>query len=83
MMRSIMAFVTVHLTSFSSILYSARKVKSYGAKELSMERFTISAKPAAVNIVYQSADVRISLVTPCLLRVEKGTFTDLPTQCVL
>ena len=47
-----------------------------------MERFTISAKPAAVNIVYQSADVRISLVTPCLMRVEKGAFTDLPTQTV-
>ena len=47
-----------------------------------MERFTISAKAAAVNIVYQSADVRISLVTPCLMRVEKGAFTDLPTQTV-
>ena len=47
-----------------------------------MERLTISARPTAVNIVYQSAQVRISLLTPRLLRLEKGTFTDLPTQTV-
>lgn len=47
-----------------------------------MERFAFSAKPVSSNIVYRSDDLRISLLTPCLLRVEKGCFTDLPTQTV-
>ena len=33
-------------------------------------------------IVYQQKDLRISLLTPRLLRTEKGAFCDLPTQTV-
>ena len=33
-------------------------------------------------IIYQSNDLRISLITPRLLRTEKGAFTDLATQTV-
>ena len=35
-----------------------------------------------MNIVYQKGDLRVSLLTPCLLRVEKGCFADLRTQTV-
>ena len=35
------------------------------------------------NILYEQNGVRVSLLTPCLLRVETGSFTDLPTQTVL
>ena len=34
-------------------------------------------------VIFQKNDLRLSLLTPCLLRVEKGKFTDLPTQTVL
>ena len=47
-----------------------------------MDRFTFQAKPVSPNLVYQKDDLRISLLTPCLLRVEKGSLTDLPTQTV-
>ena len=33
-------------------------------------------------IVFEQGDLRISLLTPYLLRTEKGSFTDLPTQTV-
>ena len=33
-------------------------------------------------IIYEKNDLRISLITPRLLRTEKGAFTDLPTQTV-
>lgn len=33
-------------------------------------------------IVFEQDDLRISLITPRLLRTEKGSFTDLPTQTV-
>ena len=33
-------------------------------------------------MMYQKDDLRITVLTPCLLRVEKGSFTDLPTQTV-
>ena len=33
-------------------------------------------------IIYQEKDLRISLITPRLLRTEKGAFCDLPTQIV-
>ena len=39
-------------------------------------------KTGAGNVVYQKGDLRISLLTSRLLRVEKGSFTDLPTQTV-
>ena len=47
-----------------------------------MNRFAISANAASSNIVYEAGNLRISLITPRLLRVEKGPFTDLPTQTV-
>ena len=34
------------------------------------------------NIVYQDAKTRISLITPRLIRIERFSFTDLPTQTV-
>ena len=33
-------------------------------------------------VIFQEKDLRISLITPRLLRTEKGAFTDLPTQTV-
>ena len=47
-----------------------------------MHRFSVSARPEARNIVLQRDTLRISLLTPELLRVETGNFTDLPTQTV-
>ena len=47
-----------------------------------MERFEFSANPAVRNIVLQRDNIRISLLTPCMIRVETGHFTDLPTQTV-
>ena len=35
-----------------------------------------------MHIVYQKGGLRVSLLTPCLLRVEKGVFTDSRTQTV-
>ena len=34
-------------------------------------------------VIFKKNDLRLSLLTPCLLRVEKGDFTDLPTQTVV
>ena len=34
-------------------------------------------------VIYEQNDMRISLITPRLLRIEKGAFTDYPTQTVL
>ena len=47
-----------------------------------MDRFSIEAKPEGVNVVFQRDDLRITMLTPCLMRLEKGEFTDLPTQTV-
>jgi hypothetical protein len=34
-------------------------------------------------VIFEKNDLRISLLTPRLLRTEKGAFTDLPTQTVM
>ena len=34
-------------------------------------------------VIFKNQDLRISLLLPCVLRIEKGAFTDLPTQTVL
>ena len=34
-------------------------------------------------IIFERGNVRISLLLPCLVRIEKGNWTDLPTQTVL
>ena len=47
-----------------------------------MKRFSFPCTPASENIVFQNNDLRISLLTPALLRVEREYFTDLPTQTV-
>ena len=47
-----------------------------------MSRFSISAAPAAKHSVFKTKQMRITLLTPCLLRLETGSFTDLPTQTV-
>ena len=33
-------------------------------------------------VIFEKEDLRISLILPCLLRIEKGCWTDLPTQTV-
>ena len=48
-----------------------------------MERFNIHTQPINKNIVLVHDQIRISLLTSRLLRIEKGHFTDLPTQTVL
>lgn len=47
-----------------------------------MARFSVPASPAAKYNVFKTKHMRITLLTPCLLRLESGNFTDLPTQTV-
>ena len=47
-----------------------------------MSRFSFPSAPAAKHNVYKTKHMRITLLTPCLLRLESGSFTDLPTQAV-
>lgn len=47
-----------------------------------MGRFSFNGDATLKNIVYQDAEVRVALLTSRLIRVEKGIFTDLPTQTV-
>ena len=47
-----------------------------------MSRFSFDAQPKALKTIRVGKDIRITVLTPCLLRVEKGCFTDLPTQTV-
>lgn len=47
-----------------------------------MKRFAFSAKPVCPNLVYHRESLRLTLLTPRLLRVEQGSVTDLATQTV-
>ena len=47
-----------------------------------MNRFSFPATPVAKHNVYKTSRMRLTLLTPCLLRLETGTFTDMPTQTV-
>ena len=47
-----------------------------------MKRFDIPARPLARNIAYEENGCRISILTPCMIRIEKGETTDFPTQTV-
>ena len=47
-----------------------------------MERFAFFSKPVCPNVVSQEGGLRISLLTPCLLRLETGMVTDLATQTI-
>ena len=47
-----------------------------------MARFSFPCRPKAMHNVFKTKHMRITLLTPCLLRLESGAFTDLPTQTV-
>ena len=47
-----------------------------------MDRFSFPAAPAAKHNVYKTKYMRITLLTPRLLRLETGNFTDMATQSV-
>ena len=47
-----------------------------------MGRFSFDCKPKSVNGIFKTKSMRITLLTPCLIRLETGHFTDLPTQTV-
>ena len=47
-----------------------------------MSRFSFPAASAAKHNVFKTKYMRITALTPCLLRLETGNFTDLPTQTV-
>lgn len=44
-----------------------------------MERFSFVSDPVSENVVYKDDCLRILLLTSCLLRLERGRFTDLST----
>lgn len=47
-----------------------------------MKRFVFEANPEGKNIVIKTENIRVSLLTSRLIRVEKGNFTDMPTQTI-
>ena len=47
-----------------------------------MERFSFPSAPAAKHNIFKTKHMRLTVLTPCLLRLETGNFTDLPTQTV-
>ncbi len=47
-----------------------------------MGRFSFPANPVAKHNIFKTKHMRITVLTPCLLRLETGDFTDLPTQTV-
>ena len=47
-----------------------------------MDRFSFNWTPARKEAILEIGEVRLSVLTPCLLRVETGHFTDMPTQRV-
>lgn len=47
-----------------------------------MERLSFKARPTSSNVIYETDSFRVMVLTPCLLRVEAGAKTDLPTQTV-
>ncbi len=62
-----------------------RKITSpYGKRKGKdmMDRFQIETTQARASAVVTYENTRITILTPCLIRVETGTFTDLPTQKV-
>ncbi len=53
-----------------------------GLEDKDMSRFSFDVNTTLKNIVYEDSGVRVALLTSRLLRVESGTFTDMPTQTV-
>ena len=47
-----------------------------------MNRFSFESRPKANKTIRIGADIRVTVLTPCMVRIEKGKFTDLPTQTV-
>lgn len=47
-----------------------------------MSRFSFDAAPRAESGVFKTKSIRITVLTPCMVRLETGSFTDLPTQTV-
>ncbi len=47
-----------------------------------MSRFSFPNSPIARHGVFKTSSLRITVLTPCLLRLETGAFTDQPTQTV-
>lgn len=47
-----------------------------------MSRFSFASRPQAKQGVFRTKHMRITVLTPCLLRLETGNFTDLATQTV-
>ena len=47
-----------------------------------MSRFQIESTPARPSAVITYEHTRITVLTPCLIRIETGSYTDLPTQTV-
>ena len=47
-----------------------------------MNRFSFEAHGKAAKSIRVGADLRVTVLTPCLLRLEKGNHTDEPTQTV-
>ena len=47
-----------------------------------MGRFSFHCDPVCPNVVYQQENLRLTLITPRMLRIEKSSYTDMPTQTV-
>lgn len=47
-----------------------------------MGRFSFAASPVPGSGVLKNDKLRITMLTPCLLRLEVGSYTDMPTQTV-
>lgn len=45
-------------------------------------RFSFDSQPKARWGIFRTSGMRLTLLTPCLLRLETGCFTDMPTQTV-
>ena len=47
-----------------------------------MSRFSFDTSPLAKHGIFRTEDMRITVLTSRMLRLETGHFTDMPTQCV-
>lgn len=48
-----------------------------------MERFSVECKPTDKEFIVSDGDIRISVLSARIIRVERGVFTDKPTQLAL
>ena len=47
-----------------------------------MDRFAFSSLPPRKSAIIENETLRITVLTPCMIRLETGVFTDMPTQTV-